>query len=115
MKFLCVCAGGNVRSQALAYILHDLKSHEAIPVGHLRVSSETMKMMCEWADYIVIMQAYMLDHIDQAYHQKVKCIDVGEDRFGIYIHPELLEMVKQGADWLLNAPNTVGKLGVEPR
>lgn len=102
MKFLCVCDGGNVRSQAMAYVLHDLHGHEAIPVGRLRVSKETMNMMCEWSDVIVIMQSHMTSSIDEKFHDKLKCVDVGEDRFGIYVHPELLSMVKEGATWLLN-------------
>lgn len=48
-RFLVVCDGGNVRSHALAYVLHDLKHHEAIPVGRLRVSAESMSHMCAWA------------------------------------------------------------------
>jgi hypothetical protein len=101
MRFLCVCDGGNVRSQALAYVLHDLEGQEAIAVGRIRVSKETMEYMCNWADRIVIMQPHMIESIPDISHDKVVCCDVGVDRFGIYIHPELLEMAKEGASWLL--------------
>lgn len=103
MKFLCICDGGNVRSHALAYVLHDRFGHEAIPVGRLRVSAETMEMMCEWADVIVVMQPYMEESVPKLEERrhKLRCVDVGIDRFGIYIHPELLEMVERGAAWLI--------------
>ena len=101
MKFLCVCDGGNVRSAALAFVLHDLKGHEAIPVGRLRVSKETLNLLCAWADTIVIMQKHMEESIDPQFTGKLRCVDVGPDRFGVAIHPEMFEMAKQGADWLL--------------
>lgn len=99
-KYLCVCDGGNVRSHALAYILHDLLGHEAIAVGRIRISSITMDLMCIWADTIVIMQPHMQESIDEKYHNKLKCVDVGTDRYGIWIHPDLLPQVKAGAEWL---------------
>lgn len=100
LKYLCVCDGGNVRSQALAYVLHDIMGHEAIPVGRWRVSKETMNMMCKWADKIIIMQPHMEESIEKKFKKKLLCIDVGIDRFGVYVHPELLQIVNQGALWL---------------
>lgn len=108
MKFLCVCDGGNVRSQALAYVLHDLRGQEAIAVGRIRISKETMQYMCEWADTIVIMQPHMMESIPDLMRFKTVCCDVGVDRFGIYIHPELLEFVTAGANWLLNTRENNG-------
>lgn len=101
MKFLCVCDGGNVRSHALAYILHDFRHQEAIAIGRWNVSSTTMQYMCDWADRIVIMQSHMIEHIPQNAIDKTVCCDVGMDTFGIHIHPELLGYAKQAADWLL--------------
>ena len=100
MKYLCVCDGGNVRSQAMAYVLHDIEGHEAIPVGRIRVSEETMYMMCAWADNIIIMQPHMEESIPIDFKHKLLCVDVGQDRWGVYVHPELLDIVKQGAEWL---------------
>lgn len=101
MKYLCVCDGGNVRSQALAYVLHDIHGHEAIPVGRLRVSKETMKVFSDWAECIVLMQPHMVESIPDENRHKVLVTDVGVDRFGIYVHPELLAMVHNAANWLL--------------
>lgn len=99
-KYLCVYDGGNVRSYALAYVLHDLLGHEAIAVGRIRVSQETLDTFCDWADTVVIMQPHMQESISNKFHSKLKCVDVGIDRFGISIHPDLLKMVKSGAEWL---------------
>ncbi len=100
MKFLCVCEGGNVRSQALAYLLHDHYAQEAIAVGWRRIGADTMSMLCRWADRIIVMQAHFIEHIPLKYTQKVRVVDVGVDRYGIYVHPELLSYL-QGvtADW----------------
>lgn len=100
-RFLCVCDGGNVRSFALAYVLHDLNGYEAIAIGRLRVSQETMKTFCAWADVIVIMQPHMEESIQDLFKNKIKVMDVGADRFGMSVNGELLEMVKQGASALL--------------
>lgn len=104
-KFLVVCDGGNVRSQALSYVLHDLKGHESIAIGRQRVSKETLNYFCEWADIVVVMQSHMQESIDPKYSFKLRVVDVGEDNFGVSIHPVLFEMVKQGAEWLLKQLN----------
>jgi predicted protein tyrosine phosphatase len=100
MKFLCICDGGNVRSAALAFVLHDELLHEAIPVGRLRVSPATMRMLCEWADIIVIMQPHMEECVPKEFKPKLRCVDVGADRYGVFVHPELLPQVRAGAKWL---------------
>jgi hypothetical protein len=74
---------------------------EAIAVGRMRVSAETLRYFCEWADIVVLMQECMIESVPDGYREKVRVVDVGVDRFGIWIHPELLEMVKAGANWLL--------------
>jgi hypothetical protein len=61
-----------------------------------------MRMLCEWADRIVIMQAHMVESVPEDLRLKTLSVDVGVDRFGIYIHPELLQMVQRGAEWLEN-------------
>jgi|ERR1043166_4586532 predicted protein tyrosine phosphatase len=99
-KFLCVCEGGNVRSHALAYVLHDVHGQEAICVGWRRIGGETLDYLCKWADYIVLMQAAFRERILKVHEGKIRILDVGPDRFGMWIHPELLDFVqKNAADW----------------
>ena len=101
MKFLCICDGGNVRSYALAMMLKMEYGQEAIAVGRLYTSEETMAMLCDWADWVVIMQAHMEESIPVEFKPKLLCFDVGEDRYGFYVHPELLPQVRMGAKWLV--------------
>ena len=92
MRFLCVCQDGNVRSVAMAHRLHNKYGQEAIPLGWKRVSPETMSYFCHWADVIVPMQAEYVAHIPELFHPKIRVVDVGRDRFGAKIHPELAAM-----------------------
>lgn len=101
MKYLIVCDGGNVRSNALGFHLKWHHNKEAIAIGRLYMSPETLEMMSNWADKIVLMQPHMSESIPASYHEKVVVVDVGVDRFGINIHPELNTMVSQAAQWLV--------------
>lgn len=104
MKILCVCEGGNVRSRALAYVLHDLKGHEAIPVGVRWMSSETAHMLSAWADRIVVMQSHLAAHfavIPDA-KPKIRILDVGPDTYGLNISPDLMRQVHAGVDGVLS-------------
>ncbi len=101
-KFLCICDGGNVRSQAMVVALKELHRQEAIAIGRWRVSPLTMEMLCSWADKIIVMQPHMVESVPAQFHGKTVCVDVGEDRFGIQVHPELWVMVQSGAVQVLN-------------
>lgn len=104
MKYLCVCVGGNVRSRALAYVLHDLMGHEAIPVGTRWMSPETLAMLCGWADVIVVMQPQIAMSIPPQFAGKVECVDVGEDTYGLHIPKNLMDAVSKGARRLVSIP-----------
>jgi predicted protein tyrosine phosphatase len=97
MKVLCLCHGGNVRSVALAFVLKHEHGHEAIAAGQWTCSPKTMHMLCKWADKIVVMQPQIAECVPPPFRAKTVCVDVGPDRFGVYIHPDLLEMVRSGA------------------
>lgn len=101
MRYLCVCDGGNVRSYALAMILKMEFNQEAVAIGRLAMSEESIRTFCEWADWVVIMQPHMEESIPAEFKQKLLCFDVGEDRYGFYVHPELLPQVRFGAKWLV--------------
>lgn len=102
MKFLCICEGGNVRSRAMAYILHDLKGHEAIPIGCRWASPETMRLLCGWADRIIVMQPHMINAVPGEFHPKTTCVDVGPDSYGLGFNPSLLHQCAQGAERILS-------------
>ena len=99
MKYLCVCDRGNVRSYALSLVLKRM-NHEAIAIGRFTMKPETIKMLCEWADAVVLMEPHMRESIPELYHPKTWVIDVGPDRWGAQIDPELKDLVEEGAAFL---------------
>ncbi len=91
MKILCVCARGNSRSVALAYILKDQMNLDAIAIGIEAASEETKEMLYKWADKIILVDK-TLDKIPEKYRSKLKIWDVGRDRFFRGFEPELLQI-----------------------
>jgi len=75
MKILCICENGNVRSVGLAYVLKTLFKHEAIAVGYKKVSVDTMRMLTEWADKIIVLT----DEFEITTNPKFIRFDVGKD------------------------------------
>lgn len=101
MKFLCICDGGNVRSHGMAVALKELHRHEAIAIGRWRVSPQTMDMLAMWADKIIIMEPHMMESVPPNFRDKVSCVDVGPDTFGLHVHPDLWAKVQAGAIGLI--------------
>ena len=89
-KILTMCAGGNLRSVGLKYLLKYKYGHEALACGQDSNSPETIDMLCKWADYIIIVTGEYRKFIPQEYQSKLLCFDIGIDRFGYAFHPELL-------------------------
>ena len=96
LKVLCICAGGNVRSVAMAQFIKELNgiyrsdnknlSYEAIAIGKVYTSDKTMKMLNEWANIIINMEDYIPFDIwgnprDENLKKKVKKIwkQLGEE------------------------------------
>jgi|SRR3990167_2217632 len=67
MKFLCICTRGNVRSVAMAQYIKEMNGyrkveqikHEAIAISAKDLTSETKKMLKEWADIKIDMRDYL--------------------------------------------------------
>lgn len=89
-KILIMCAGGNVRSVGLKYLLKYQYGHEALACGQDANSAETIDMLCQWADYIIVVAEEYLKFIPEQHSNKLFCYNIGEDRFGYAFHPELL-------------------------
>lgn len=94
-RILCVCAGGNVRSASLAFLLKEAGA-DALALGLERNSEETVRMLTDWAEMIWCAEADMIERIPEENRQKVvRGFHVGPDRWGYHCHPELWEMVNQ--------------------
>lgn len=89
MKILCICHGGNVRSVALKFLLHQKYKHDALACGEAFNTRETIALLCHWADYIVVVQPGIAECVPVECRAKTFCYDIGEDRFGYAFHPEL--------------------------
>ncbi len=98
-KILTMCAGGNVRSVALKYLLKYKYGHEALCCGQDANSAETIDMLCSWADYVIVLTQEYEKFVPEKYKNKLLCYDVGPDRFGYAFHPELgmilMEMIEK--------------------
>lgn len=92
MKVLCLCAGGAVRSVTLAFVLKYEYKIDAIAASLEKNSENTLKMLYEWADRIIVVQVGMEDNIPVEYLEKTLCLDIGPDRWGASLHKELLNI-----------------------
>ncbi len=93
MKIVTQCRGGNVRSVAAKFLLHVKYGHDVLACGFEFNTPETVKMLCEWADYIVVMKDEFCKEIPIEFKDKMVCYHVGPDRFGYAFHPELQQMI----------------------
>lgn len=81
MKVLCVCSRGNSRSAGLAALLRENYGVETLACGIHSASPETFRMLCDWADFVVVMQWSLLASLpsDCRYSGKVNLCEVGDD------------------------------------
>jgi predicted protein tyrosine phosphatase len=89
-KILTMCAGGNVRSVGLKYLLKYKYGHDALACGQDANPPETREMLCKWADYIIVMTENYFKEIPTEYHNKTLIYEVGPDTYGYAFNPELL-------------------------
>lgn len=90
-KILCVCQGGNSRSVHLAYLLKYRYGVDAIACGWEGNEPATVEMLCEWAERIIVVEAFMKPKVNEEFQHKVRIFDVGPDRF-FQPNVELLEI-----------------------
>lgn len=88
-----MCQRGNCRSAALAYLLKDYAGIDALACGW-ESNPSALDMLGEWATHIFVMQPEFIEHIDPELRPKVSAqFDVGPDRWGNPMHPELLGLL----------------------
>lgn len=95
MKILCVCEHGNNRSVNFAQRLKYKYKADTIAIGLTTTSQETLKMLYDWADYIIIPEKALRYHMPEGYDQKIKYFEVGMDRFPRPFNIELDRLVKK--------------------
>ena len=99
-KFLCMCQGGNVRSVSLAFILKYQFKQDALACGWEGNTDETRKLLCDWADVVILMQAEFAQYVPEEYKDKIRVVDVGPDNYGTPMHEGLLKFLfSVVSDW----------------
>jgi len=108
MKIVTMCRQGLVRSVALADVLKmHFRPVDVIPIGHFANSTETIRMLCAWADRIVVMESHYKQHVPEEYQGKVLVCDVGPD----VNNPQgskTPKLIKQVWDWVRVHADTLG-------
>lgn len=94
MKVLTMCQGGNSRSVGMAFLLKYKYNIDAIACSWEKNSPETLKMLFEWADNILIMESNFEKYIPNEYKHKIRITDVGEDVW-FSIRKDLIELCDQ--------------------
>lgn len=91
MKILVCCSAGNNRSVALRMHLIS-RGHDAISCGLDVNKVETINMLCEWADKVIVVDDIMLLQIFDKYHYKTVSAKIGPDKWGRSFNQELIDL-----------------------
>src|ERR1039458_813788 len=97
-KVLTICGYGNVRSVCLARQLKDWYDQEALASGLVANSPETLLMLFDWADIILVtdtslvIQNYVPNDVAP---EKFHDFNVGKDVWGEPGHPELVKIMTE--------------------
>ena len=98
MKILCVCQHGANRSVVLATLLKlEYGENDTLSCGVDRNSEETLKLLCDWADKVLVIDRYVLDRLTNLglfREKKFRLLDVGGDRWGQQHNPELQQLFR---------------------
>jgi hypothetical protein len=108
MKILAACQAGVCRSAAMARELKQ-HGHDVLVVGLGYNDPETVKMLVDWADKVVVLQKELLKLVPPEGRDKVVIADVGPDVWDGAYDPDLQNRVKviveawKKADWNLES------------
>jgi predicted protein tyrosine phosphatase len=89
MRILTVCEQGLNRSVTAKYLLQD--NHEVLAAG-LNLSPDTLRLLYDWADQIVLLDARFLNRIPT--QTKVLVCNVGPDHYEHHYNPELVHLLR---------------------
>ena len=99
MKVLAICQGGNVRSVCFAYLMKYKYGHEALAASWEKNTPDTLRMLCSWADSVVLMEAMeatgagVSNVPEDLPIGKLMLCDVGPDVWGNPLHPALVSKI----------------------
>ena len=102
MRVLTMCQGGNSRSVGCGYLLKYKYNMDAIACSWEKNTADTIKMLCEWADAIITMEASFYSYIPEEYRKKLFIVDVGPDRWANSLHPDLIATIEKILDTMIH-------------
>lgn len=86
-----MCERGLNRSTTAQWLLQKEPDTEVVSAGLLTLSAETLKMLFEWADRIVLLDGRYAREIPR---DKLVLWDVGPDRYEHHFNSELVFLVR---------------------
>ena len=92
-KVLCLCKGGVCRSVTLAALLKYWwpGNMDVLAASLEKNSASTLDMLYKWADTIVVADESLLLEVPTEYAgQQLLLANLGEDRWGMSMHPDLI-------------------------
>jgi hypothetical protein len=95
-RILCVCRGGASRSVGIRNVLAWGHGHDAIAAGFEGNTPETLKMLCDWAEIIVVARNNFIGTIDIDNRFKVRVCELGED---VYFNPNS-DLYEKCGNWV---------------
>lgn len=90
-KFLCICTYGHSRSVAMARVLHH-NSLQAVAMGTATAGQQAFDLMTDWADVILLAEAWHIGSVPRKNHPKVVDLKIGEDKWSNPYNADLLTL-----------------------
>jgi hypothetical protein len=99
MNILTICRRGNHRSVLTAMLLRDQRGYrDVIPAGIESLSDETLSMLFNWAEKILVVAEGVANRIPVEHQNKVIIMELGVDLWGLPFHPPFAEKANQYLD-----------------
>lgn len=97
VRIVTACSQGLCRSVGLADVLKlHFEPVDVIPIGVRGNSKETLSMLGNWCDYLIVMESRYADRIPQDVPRaKIIVCEVGRDTYGNSHNPQLIDKVWQ--------------------
>ena len=97
-KILCVCQNGMCRSVATRYCLKERGYTNVIAIGWNNTSVETLTMLCDWADIILVAKPDHGDMLPSGKEKINQVFTIGDDKWLNPMSKELHEIVNRELD-----------------
>lgn len=98
LKILCICNQGNSRSVGVRRRLNRRGYTNVIAIGGANTSEETMNMLCNWADVILLAKPTHSRFVLVGSEKIHPEFTIGEDNWNNPMHEELQKIVKEQLD-----------------